>query len=378
MPQKGDPLSGTGSLPLSFRSQRRCAPVENEVSSSSSPCDPLVFRIGSSLEGRSSGTKSSGNKNGTRPQRWKRLAGKKAGDSVVQRPSGVVIREESHGGDTSNADEYSGKKSGGAVRAESSFWDFWHMTSSCKLRELQSFGNSLSWAGWRDRVWVQCRLDRSFGNDEWYNLFPRSQVEYMDMLSSDHRPIKVCFSYEPENVRRGRFYFDRRMLGKDGIEEAVRRGWAGGGSDVGVDLMERISNCRTGRWKVNLLRQTFTDEDAKLILKLKPHRSRKDSFKWGYTANGCYSSQSESDCGMAREAILNPTRFPWFGYLLEKIIHALPFLYLCSLEHVEGARNKVAEEIAVSVTRDHRCQSYIASGGRRWLLNRLESEARRA
>ncbi|CAN7082983.1 unnamed protein product [Brassica oleracea var. botrytis] len=145
MPQKGDPRSSTGSLPLSFRSQRRCAPVENEVSSSSSPCDPLVFRIGSSLEGRSSGTKSSGNKNGTRPQRWKRLAGKKAGDLVVQRPSGVVIREESHGGDTGNADEYSGskakrkavatwvlvgdfnellnneEKSGGAVRAESSF-----------------------------------------------------------------------------------------------------------------------------------------------------------------------------------------------------------------------------------------------------------------
>ncbi|CDY24720.1 BnaC04g13250D [Brassica napus] len=143
------------------------------------------------------------------------------------------------------------EKSGGAVRVESSFWDFWHMTSSCKLRELRSFGNSLSWAGWRDRVWVQCRLDRSFGNDEWYNLFPRSQVEYMDMLSSDHRPIKVCFSYEPENVRRGRFFFDRRMLGKDGIEEAVRRGWAGGGSDVGVDLMERISNCRKelARWK---------------------------------------------------------------------------------------------------------------------------------
>ncbi|CAN6858026.1 unnamed protein product, partial [Brassica oleracea] len=86
----------------------------------------------------------------------------------------------------------------------------------------------------------------------------------------------------------------------------------------------------------------------------------------------------ESDCGMAREAILNPTRFPWFGYLLEKVIHALPFLYPCSLEHVEGARNKVAEEIAVSVTRDHRCQSYVASGGPRWLLDILESEARRA
>ncbi|KAH0872181.1 hypothetical protein HID58_069543, partial [Brassica napus] len=227
----------------------------------------------------------------------------------------------------------------------------------------------------------------------------------------------------------------------------------------------------TGRWKVNLVRQTFTDEDAELILKLKPHRSRKDSFKWGYAANGCYSSQSgrklldllkepssESIChllfscpfatevwdrsgvqlplnGFSRSYVFlnvyhlifaNGRRshytqnkvFPWvlwqiwktrnalffekvqassctaatkaleeadewfdiihFGYLLEKIIHALPFLYPCSLEYVEGARNNVAEKIAVSVTRDHRCQSYVASGGPRWLLNRLESEARRA
>ncbi|KAL0689621.1 hypothetical protein Bca4012_089299 [Brassica carinata] len=86
----------------------------------------------------------------------------------------------------------------------------------------------------------------------------------------------------------------------------------------------------------------------------------------------------ESDCEMAREALLDPTRFPWFGDLLEKISHSIPSLYPCSLEHVESARNKVAEEIAVSVTRDHRRQSYVALGGSRWLLSRLESEARLA
>ena len=113
------------------------------------------------------------------------------------------------------------EKPGGAVRNESTFWDFRHMASSCKICELRSSGNTLSWAGWRVKVWVQCRLDRSFGNDEWFNHFPRSQVEYMDTWSSDHRPLKICFSLETENVRRGRFFFDRRMLGKDGIEEAV-------------------------------------------------------------------------------------------------------------------------------------------------------------
>lgn len=49
----------------------------------------------------------------------------------------------------------------------------------------------------------------------------------MDMWSSDHRPIKFCFSLEMENVRRGRLFFDRIMLGKDGINEVVRRGWNG-------------------------------------------------------------------------------------------------------------------------------------------------------
>lgn len=47
------------------------------------------------------------------------------------------------------------------------------------------------------------------------------------MWSSDHRPLKICFSLETENLRRGSFFFDRRMLGKDGIEEVVRKGWQG-------------------------------------------------------------------------------------------------------------------------------------------------------
>ena len=55
------------------------------------------------------------------------------------------------------------EKLGGAVRSEASFWDFRNMASTCKIRELRRSGNRLSWAGVRDRAWVQCRLDRSFG-----------------------------------------------------------------------------------------------------------------------------------------------------------------------------------------------------------------------
>lgn len=86
----------------------------------------------------------------------------------------------------------------------------------------------------------------------------------------------------------------------------------------------------------------------------------------------------ESNCSMAREALLYPAQFPWFGSFIQKITLSLPSLYPCSLEHVESVRNIVAEEIAVSVTRDHRIQSYVALGGPRWLRSRLESEAQRA
>lgn len=63
------------------------------------------------------------------------------------------------------------EKVGGAIRHESTFWDFRNMAENCKLKELRYTGNCLSWGGWRERVWVQCRLDRSFGNNEWFSLF---------------------------------------------------------------------------------------------------------------------------------------------------------------------------------------------------------------
>ena len=58
------------------------------------------------------------------------------------------------------------EKSGGAVREESTLWDFRDMVQNCKLKEVKHTGISLSWGGWREKVWVQCRLDRSFGNSE--------------------------------------------------------------------------------------------------------------------------------------------------------------------------------------------------------------------
>ncbi|KAF3540235.1 hypothetical protein F2Q69_00024877 [Brassica cretica] len=65
--------------------------------------------------------------------------------------------------------------------------------------------------------------------------------------------------------------------------------------DSVVDLTLCVSDLLiegSGRWNVEFVRQTFLAADAELILKLKPHIRRRDSWKWSFTSNGCYTSQS--------------------------------------------------------------------------------------
>lgn len=93
-------------------------------------------------------------------------------------------------------------------------------------------------------------MDWSFGNDEWFNLFPRANTKYLSMWASDHRPIRVCFTREIDSSAKGRFYFDKRMISREGFEEIVKMGWS---TAEGPDttLLDRIQRCRKSmaRWK---------------------------------------------------------------------------------------------------------------------------------
>ena len=166
-------------------------------------------------------------------------------------------------------------KCGGVTRDESSFWNFRNLIQNCKLKELRHSGNCLSWAGKRETGWVQCRLDRSFGNDEWFSLFPRANMEYLELWASDHRPIRVCFALERDNPSKSRFFFDKRMLSREGFEDMVRMSWDGGNGEHS-STMDRIGRCRRSimRWKkmsdmnsrhrITRLRATLENEVAKI------------------------------------------------------------------------------------------------------------------
>ena len=45
----------------------------------------------------------------------------------------------------------------------------------------------------------------------------------MDMRASDHRPTRLEFSLEIEEKNRCQFFFDKRLIGKRGVEEAIAK-----------------------------------------------------------------------------------------------------------------------------------------------------------
>lgn len=178
------------------------------------------------------------------------------------------------------------EKVGGPVRNDAIFWNFRNMTENCKVKEIRSSGNKMSWAGWRDNIWVQCRLDRSFSNDAWFRLFPRAQMEYLEMWGSDHRPICINFAQEEDEPGRGRFYFYKRMLKKDDIEEVIRQSWTNANGRNNLSVMDRIKNCRSelARWK-----KSVHIHSENRIQSLKYH-GRKRSRKGTRISIGCNES----------------------------------------------------------------------------------------
>ena len=61
---------------------------------------------------------------------------------------------------------HNGEKSGSPLRNETTFIPFRDMIKACQMTDLASTGNALTWGGKRNDMWIQCQLDRCFGNKE--------------------------------------------------------------------------------------------------------------------------------------------------------------------------------------------------------------------
>lgn len=67
---------------------------------------------------------------------------------------------------------------------------------------------------------VRCRLDWALTNENWHDVFSYSDVEYLSMIGSDHRPIIATIE---DKITRGRkqFWFDKRWIECEGLINTI-------------------------------------------------------------------------------------------------------------------------------------------------------------
>ncbi|XP_024004906.1 uncharacterized protein LOC112082048 [Eutrema salsugineum] len=116
------------------------------------------------------------------------------------------------------------EKKGGRVRNASSCLGFKTMMQVCGMTDLKSSGNPFSWVGKRRNEVVECCLDRVLVNSEWNNAYPASQMEFLDLAESDHRPMIINIEYE-EKQRQGLFQYDKRLYHNDDFKDTVTTSW---------------------------------------------------------------------------------------------------------------------------------------------------------
>ena len=148
-----------------------------------------------------------------RPQLWERLS-----DIGLNRKEAWGLIGDFN--DIRSNDE----KLGGPRRALASFQAFQNMLDTCMMFELGSSGNGFTWGGTRNDQWIQCKLDRCFGNPSWFSLFLNSHQWFLERFGSDHRSVLVNFINDQE-LFRGQFRFFKRLADDPSCTAAIHKSW---------------------------------------------------------------------------------------------------------------------------------------------------------
>lgn len=118
------------------------------------------------------------------------------------------------------------------------------------MKKLPSHGNAFTLGGMRHKLSIQSKLDRCFGNQDSFDMFPAANQAFLEERGSDHRPVLVKLMGSQDSYK-GQFGFDSRMLKKPRVKETIERAWNSVSLRNGGLVFERIRECRRAlsSWK---------------------------------------------------------------------------------------------------------------------------------
>ncbi|CAG7888414.1 unnamed protein product [Brassica rapa] len=118
-------------------------------------------------------------------------------------------------------------------------------------------------------------------------------------------------------------------------------------------------------------REAFTCSESKLIAELRCIIWVLHSVRDLHFDQICIASDHKDTIA----AISSPNQWPRYRFLLEEINHLSQSFSMVSFKEENISANLIVRDIAKSVLRDGRFQSYLAMGGPAWLPERLHREA---
>ena len=168
------------------------------------------------------------------------------------------------------------EKCGGPSRSDSTFECFNDMLKTCKMKEPVSKRDLFTWGGRRGDHWVRCKLDRCFGNKEWFDMFPRVNQEFLEKRGSDHRPVMVKLE-KNHGGRKGRFRFDKNFLDLPQLKDKVIESWNDQEGFLNLRVSDRIKRCRNEicKWK-----KSFELNAKEKILRIQKRLEAEESGIW--------------------------------------------------------------------------------------------------
>jgi len=136
---------------------------------------------------------------------------------------------------------------------------------------MASSGNGFTWGGVRNKQWIQCKLDRCFGNPAWFDLFSSAHQWFPEKIGSDHKQVLGKFTTDKELFSK-QFWFDKRWAEDPSFFQVIQDAWQGKFKSV----VERAADCKQaiGVWKnkiwsnseirIKRLRKELAAQDASL------------------------------------------------------------------------------------------------------------------